>query len=225
MLFTRNKPEWLYRALPGVYLLAGLATLALSSEPIGKISAGLLMLAAVAIKSMRWQHQRRREHEALTAIVVPPAPPRRSALVQAEIAEALPPRVGHSEIDRQHRLLAIQAVRLRQAAQHRDAAPDLELELYELLDALAVHFRTENAELVRLGHPELAARAETNTEQLQQAEACLQRYRLGEKSLDTLIARVADQFVLPHLNEQHPVWQQTPAKPKDHRETVAVALE
>lgn len=206
MLFTRNKPEWLYRALPAVYFLGGLVAVVLSGEPVGRFSGGLLILAAVSIRSMRWHHQRLRDQEALAAFEVPVKSPRKSAVVSAKLAVATPPAVGHTEIDRQHRRLAVQAVRLRAEALQLDPAneSDLELELYELLDSLAVHFRTENAELAKVGHTELSARQASMDERLQLAEACLQRYRLGEKSLDTLIARVADQLVLAHIHEQHP---------------------
>lgn len=60
------KPEWLYQALPYLYVLAGIATVANLGSTLSLFSGGLLISAGVFIWWMRRssrQDQRRKEDE------------------------------------------------------------------------------------------------------------------------------------------------------------------
>lgn len=48
-LFTKWKPDWLYDAMPYVYLVAGFATIIYFDAPTGYGSGILLLIAAVLI--------------------------------------------------------------------------------------------------------------------------------------------------------------------------------
>jgi hypothetical protein len=65
-MFRSYKPEWLYEALPYLYVLAGIATIANLGNALSMFSGGLLISAGVFIWWMRRnsrQDQRRKTEE------------------------------------------------------------------------------------------------------------------------------------------------------------------
>jgi hypothetical protein len=56
-LSTRWKPDWLYEAMPYVYLLAGLATILYFDSPTGYGSGALLLVAVLMIGITRTRHR------------------------------------------------------------------------------------------------------------------------------------------------------------------------
>jgi hypothetical protein len=65
-MFDFHKPDWLYEALPYVYVIAGIAVIAKLGNALSIVSGGLLISAGVFIWWMRRtfrQNQKRREAE------------------------------------------------------------------------------------------------------------------------------------------------------------------
>lgn len=61
-MFEVHKPEWLYEALPYVYAVAGIGTIASQGNFLSMASGGLLVSAGVSIwwlrRSYRLEHKR-----------------------------------------------------------------------------------------------------------------------------------------------------------------------
>jgi hypothetical protein len=69
-LFDFHKPDWLYEALPYVYVIAGVATIMSIESGLSKVSGGLLVSAGLFIWWMRRtfrQTQKRRASDRRTA--------------------------------------------------------------------------------------------------------------------------------------------------------------
>ena len=115
MLFSRNKPQWLYASLPALYLAGGIAVIALLRNTLGLASGALMIAAAVAILGSRRLGARMfREAEASRQSSIL-APPSRLAATTEFVRAIVPPKLGHKDIDRQHRSLASRTATLRVA--------------------------------------------------------------------------------------------------------------
>jgi len=204
MLFSSNKPRWLYAALPALYLLTGIVAIVALRNPLGLASGCLLIGAAVAILGLRQLGARHREAEASRHSSIL-APPSRLAATTEFVRAIVPPKLGHKDIDRQHCSLASKAATLRVAFAHNDDQADLELLIHELIDALAHHLSAEIQAMGRLGVSRTDADVEADRMQLASAEYDLDLYRAGGMSLEALIERVAGPLVAGHLMRRHPL--------------------
>ena len=205
MLFSRNKPLWLYIALPAAYLVAGGIVTVCLRNTLGLASGCLLMAAAVAIVVSRSlvPHHRFREAEPSRQSSIL-APPSRLAATTEFVRAIVPPKLGHKDIDRQHRSLASRAATLRVAFAHNDDLADLELLIHELIDAVAHHLNAEIHAMGRLGVSRPDADIEADRMQLASAEYDFDLYRSGGMTLEALIDRVAGPLVAGHLMCNHP---------------------
>jgi len=204
MLFSRNKPQWLYVAMPAAYLVAGVIVMACLRNTLGLASGCLLMAAAVAIvvsRSLGARHFRQAEPSRQSSIL---APPSRLAATTEFVRAIVPPKLGHKDIDRQHRSLASRAATLRVAYAHNDDLADLELLIHELIDAVAHHLNAEIHAMGRLGVSRPDADVEADRMQLASAEYDFDLYRSGGMTLEALIDRVAGPLVAGHLMRNHP---------------------
>jgi hypothetical protein len=204
MLFSSNKPQWLHVALPAFHLLAGIVAIAALRNPLGLASGCMLIAAAVAILGLR-QHGagRHRESQASRHSSIL-APPSRLAATTEFVRGIVPHRLGHKDIDRQHRSLALRAATLRVAFAHNDDQADLELLVHELIDALAHHLSAEIQAMGRLGVSRADEDVEADRMQLASAEYDFDLYRAGGMTLEALIERVAGPLVAGHLMRRHP---------------------
>ena len=204
MLFSRNKPQWLYAALPALYLLAGVIVIAALRNTLGLASGSLLIAASIAILASRRLGARAfREAEASRQSSIF-APPSRLAATTEFVRAIVPPKRGHRDIDRQHRSLASKAATLRVAFAHNDDQADLELLIHELIDDLAHHLTAEIHAMGRLGVARADADIEADRMQLASAEYDFDLYRAGGMTLEALIERVAGPLVAGHLMRRHP---------------------
>jgi hypothetical protein len=60
-MFDFHLPEWLYEALPYVYLIAGIATIAKLGSTLSMVSGGLLISAGVYTWLMRRTHRKKQK--------------------------------------------------------------------------------------------------------------------------------------------------------------------
>jgi len=56
-LLTKWKPEWLYEAMPYLYMVTGLVTMLYFDSAAGYVSGALFMIAVLAIGVMRIEHR------------------------------------------------------------------------------------------------------------------------------------------------------------------------
>ena len=57
-LLTRWKPDWLYEAMPYVYLVTGLATIFYFGSTAGYVSGTLFLIAVLSIWIMRVENRK-----------------------------------------------------------------------------------------------------------------------------------------------------------------------
>ena len=62
-MFDAHKPEWLYEALPYVYGVAGIVTIATQGNMLSMVSGGLLVSAGVAIWWFRRTYRQEKKRE------------------------------------------------------------------------------------------------------------------------------------------------------------------
>jgi hypothetical protein len=62
-VFDFHKPDWLYEALPYVYVVAGIATIANLGNALSIVSGGLLVSAGVFIWWMRRTYRRNQQRK------------------------------------------------------------------------------------------------------------------------------------------------------------------
>ena len=204
MLFSRNKPRWLYAAMPAVYLLAGIAAICSLRNTFGLASGCLLVAAAIAILAARRlgaRAFREAEPSRQSSLL---APPSRLAATTEFVRAIVPPKLGHRDIDRQHRSLASKAATLRVAFAHNDDQADLELLIHELMDALAHHLQAEIHAMGRLGVSRTDEDVDADRMELAKAEYDFDLYCAGGMTMEELIERVAGPLVAGHLMRRHP---------------------
>ena len=56
-LLTKWKPDWLYEAIPYLYLVTGVMTMLYFNSTAGYVSGGLFLVAVASILIMRMQHR------------------------------------------------------------------------------------------------------------------------------------------------------------------------
>ncbi len=202
MPFSRTKPLWL--SPPAVYLAAGVAVIFLLRSTLGLASGALLIAAAIAILASRKLGSRAfREAEASRQSSIM-APPSRLAATTEFVRAIVPPKLGHKDIDRQHRSLASKTATLRVAYAHNDDQADIELLVHELIDAFAHHLQAEIHAMGRLGVSRKDEDVEADRMQLASAEYDFDHYRAGGMTLEALIDRIGGPLVAGHLMRRHP---------------------
>jgi len=206
MPFSRNKPLWVHETLPAaVYLAAGVAVILLLRNTLGLASGALLIAAAIAILASRRLGARAfREAEASRQSSIM-APPSRLAATTEFVRAIVPPKLGHKDIDRQHRSLASKTATLRVAYAHNDDQADIELLIHELIDAFAHHLQAEIHAMGRLGVSRKDEDVEADRMQLASAEYDFDHYRAGGMTLEALIDRIGGPLVAGHLMRKHPM--------------------
>jgi len=203
MFFSSHKPDWLYAAMPVLYLVAGLAVLALLRNPIGSASGLLMVAAAVAIVVARVRYRQRQAEASFSRLSSIIAPPSRLAATTEMVRAVMPPRLGHRDIDRQHRGLASRAATLRVSFAHNDDLPDIEQLLHELVDAVEAHVDAEIVAMRGLGVTRDPAQVLADRERLAQARRELDDYGSGALTLEQAIDRLTGALVAGHLGSAH----------------------
>jgi hypothetical protein len=204
MLSSRNKPRRLHAALPALYLVAGIVVIATLRGTPGLAGGSLLIAASLAILASRRLGARAfREADASRQSAIF-APTSRLAATTEAVRAIVPPRLGHKDIDRQHRSLASKAATLRVALAHNDDEAALQRLVHELIDDLARHLTGEIHAMGRLGVARPDADIEADRMQLASAEYDFDLYRAGGMTLEALIERVAGPLVAGHLMRRHP---------------------
>ena len=64
-MFDFHKPDWLYEALPYVYVLAGIATITNLGNVLSMVSGGLLVSAGLFIWWMRRTYRRTQKRQSV----------------------------------------------------------------------------------------------------------------------------------------------------------------
>ncbi len=197
-------PDWLYEAKPALYALGGATFAVCVPSLMGRASGVLLVAAGLVIRTVRKRHRAREANALLERLSTFEAPPSRLAETTAFVRAVAPPKLGHADIDRQHRGLAAQCATLHIAFEHRDNPADLDLLLGDLVDALAAHFETEDTAMRRLGVSRAEALHAADLRAFNEAQRTLAACRRGETTLEDAIRDITQKAVAAHLKSAHP---------------------
>lgn len=170
-----------YKALPFIYLCAGLLTIVLMRNVIAVFSGLVLIAAAGLVWLLRYQY-RRAFNESKGRIELPVLPIKTSPLDGlTQISWRKEFECGHPVIDAQHRHLFGISNELIHAVMTDMPKQALEALLDELIKHFNEHIESEEAILAKLNHPisdehhehhsSLSAKASTLREQFHNAEA------------------------------------------------------
>ena len=184
--------------VPGVAAIIGL------HDTLGLASGALLIAAALATVLLRLVERRSQMREMLERhSTFDPAPSRLAATTDV-VRAILPPRLGHEDIDRQHRSLAARAATLRVAFFHGDEPTELELLVHDLIDRMSEHVQAEIDAMARLGVARRDEDVDADRMQIANAECDFHLYCTGAMTLGALIERVAGPLATGHLTQRHP---------------------
>lgn len=197
MLFRGHKPEWLYEALPYLYVASGVVTAALLSNVVGTISGLLLISAGVIIWKLRRDYRAKNRLPPATAPLA--AESRRDANDTSDTNDAkLEPlhwhpsfEVGHDQIDRQHRRLFAIANDLGDALMSKKPKDDIALMIDELLTDIAHHFRSEGETLAADRMPLTDVHQDIHRSLLSCLTEMRDKFRIGQLPLGELSALLA----------------------------------
>ena len=197
-------PDWLYEAKPALLGLLGVAVAFDEPTLLGRASGALMVATGLAIAAVRRRHRGRERRAMLERVSSFEAPPSRLAATSAFVRAVAPPKLGHADIDRQHRSLAAQSATLHVAYEHRDDPADLDMILGELVDAFEHHLAAEQEAMRRLGVARTPALLAADRDALADAQRTLASCRRMETGLEEAIRRITQHAVGAHLKSEHP---------------------
>jgi hemerythrin-like metal-binding protein len=210
MLIEGYTPYWLYRILPVIYGVSGVAVIVAIGNGWAIFSGLLLISAAAAIVYMRMHHWA--EQKTLMAAEVEAAHPHRpapAAPAAANRPRGMVPYVlswdvayesGHSIIDRQHRKLFESCNALIRAVEANGPRADVVPLLDRLVAEVEGHFRTEEALLSdKESSDALTERHREHEELKQQARHLVDEFRQDRLESDDVVGFLVSDLVALHV--------------------------
>lgn len=202
MLFRGYKPDWLYEALPYIYIAAGALTAGLLRNAGGTISGLLLILAGVIIWKLR------RDYRARNRIPLAPPPDILDVSCNDEEMKLVKMvwqpsfEMGNELIDRQHRRLFALGNDLIDALMAKKPKADIELLMDELLAEITRHFESESEIMAIHQLPLSEAHQVTHRTLLSRITEMRDRFHQGKLPLGELVGFVAYDIVAQHIAKE-----------------------
>lgn len=191
MLFRGHKPEWLYEALPYIYIASGIVTASLLGNAGGTISGLLLISAGLIIWKLRRDYRAKNRIASI-------APPVAAEVSRDDDGPRLAPMgwhssydMSHEQIDRQHRRLFVLGNDLIHALTSKKPRADIELMLDELLAEIAEHFKYEAEIMATHRMPLTGAHQEIHHTLLSSLIEMRDKFHLGQPALGELAGLLA----------------------------------
>lgn len=202
MPFRGRMPEWLYKALPYLYVLSGLATMLAIRHWMAVFSGAMLISAGAAVWFMR-----RGSSEPVRDVPRPTV--ERSGVVSrqgfVELVWKREYECGHKVIDLQHRGLFAIANLLFDAIDNGSKAEIEEL-LDELVNDVKLHFQTEENMLAENNLDTSGGHAALHRQLLEKAGTLVKQYIEGKVGAGGLISFVAYDLVAQHITKEDANW-------------------
>jgi hemerythrin-like metal-binding protein len=191
--------DQVYKALPFVYLCAGLLTIAVVRNVMAVFSGLILIAAAGLVWLLRYQY-RRAFNESKGRIELPVLPVETSPLDGlTQISWRKEFECGHPVIDAQHRHLFGISNELIHAAMSDMSKVTLEVLLDELIDHFNEHIAAEEAILARLNHPISEEHQEHHATLSAKAAALREQFHDTKAGAVELIAFLAYDIISNHV--------------------------
>jgi hemerythrin-like metal-binding protein len=197
-------PDWLYNAIPFIYLFSGLLVDLLIDGVVGSLLGFALIAAACWIWFSRYRYRQafERVEESTfgpTLVGAEDLPP--GGLVQVSWSKAM--ASGHPLIDGQHRRLfglASEAMNILLAQEARSEEDAL---LDQLIDHMDQHFLTEEALLEDVNDPGLSLHKAEHMAMLAKAKSLRDRFHNREPITKELVTFLSDDVIFNHIMREN----------------------
>ena len=201
-MWNAYKPDWLYEALPYLYVGAGVLVMATLQNSLAVFSGVLLLSAGATIHMMRRSYRRalRAQAEQMEVLRERRASESRKQLHAPVWRDSF--TGGHSLIDGQHRALFNGAVELLESIQMGMSRQRILAEIDLLLDDLKLHLQTEERLMAEAAYPELNAHAARHAEMLQHLLVLRSEVGDGRRRPAELYAYFCDEMLARHMVEE-----------------------
>lgn len=204
-MFRGYKPEWLYEALPFIYIGSGLFCIGVVRNSGGLISGLLLISAGIIVWKLRRDHRRRRSEGALQIrdrreAQKDTSPPQKDTSDLLARVEWRPDfEVGHEVIDRQHRRLFALTNEVIDGLRLKKPDGDIALMLDDLIREVKHHCHAE--EDIQASQNALLAKAhnERHRELLTHIAKMHEGYHRGTVATREIVSFLANDVVSQHL--------------------------
>jgi len=198
MLFDGYKPKWLYEAMPSIYFGAGLLTIGLVGNTIGKVSGLILLAAGGIVWKLRRDHRCQHHNGSIPATSQVEKCGQNVAKLEPVVWQA-DFEVSHEGINKQHRLLFAMVNELIGALNSGASSGDIGLLLDDLIIVVDQHFQMEAGMLTQHDALVVAAHNEGPNMQLNRLAELRDSYRRGSLSAHGLVGFVAHDMIAQHL--------------------------
>jgi hemerythrin-like metal-binding protein len=194
-----SRPDWLYEALPYLYVAIGLAVILALRGGIALFSGLTLITAGVVVAVLRMMHRRRRHRARLSSIArTMPG----TSVMQAKLVWRNEYLSGHSAIDAQHRRLFTTGNLLLDAVRTSQPKEDVESVLRKLVGEFDSHFRTEESILEASNHGLAEDHKQVHRELRRRASTLLATYYEGKASIDEVALFLTRDLVASHIAKE-----------------------
>lgn len=199
MYTAGEKPQWLYEALPLVYLAGGVLV-ATSLHNFAGIGSGLMLMSAGTLVSiMRWNYRRGIENA--------PDENRAAAVANPETHEPSVTRlhwrasfeVGHAVIDRQHEQLFALSNQLINDILENKSRGHIESLLDDLIVDITNHFQTEERIMTSRNTPLSRGHAQMHTALVERIRDLQSSYHCRALPASDLVRFLAYDVIAQHI--------------------------
>ncbi len=198
MLGDGYKPDWLYKALPYLYLLSGLVIMWLATHPAAEIS-GISLISAGMIVWLRRKPYRRVAPAKSPEISRAPQLRKESHPIPQHIGWRASYETGNELIDREHRRLFEISNDLLNALTAQKPQGDIELMIDELITEIEAHFHTEENLLVQLSAKHFKRHRQLHQAMLERIHALRAGLQRGESSSSEVCGFLTHDIVAQHI--------------------------
>jgi hemerythrin-like metal-binding protein len=199
MSFREYKPEWLYEALPYLYVVSGFATFLVLRNEIAVFSGLMLLSAGAAVWFMRKKH---RESDRDVPRLANERSTPTSTRGFVELVWRRGYECGHPIIDAQHRGLFASGNELFDAILTNLPKREVERLLDELACDVEHHFQTEESILAVSDRGFAEAHKNVHRQLLEKANTLCTQYREGKVAAGELISFVVYDVVAQHIAKE-----------------------
>lgn len=193
-------PDWLYNAIPFIYLFSGLLVDLLIEGMVGSLLGFALIAAACWVWFSRYRYRQafeRAEESTFgpTLVGAEDLPP--GGLVQISWSKAF--ESGHPLIDGQHRRLFGLASEAMSILLARESREEEEALLDQLIDHMDQHFLTEEALLEDVNDPGLNLHKAEHVAMIAKAKSLRDRFHKREAITKELVTFLSDEVISSHI--------------------------
>jgi hemerythrin-like metal-binding protein len=196
----RTYPDWLYNAIPFIYLFSGLLVDLLVDGLIASLLGFALIASACVVWFIRYRYRQafeRAEESSFGPTLIGAEDLPQGGLVQVSWSKAL--ESGHPLIDGQHRRLFGLASEAMNILLARESRSDEEALLDQLVAHMNEHFSTEEDLLEDANDPGLSLHKAEHLAMLAKAKSLRDRFHTREAITKELVTFLSEDVISNHI--------------------------